>query len=220
MACRLMGNFKQTGATGAFAALTTQGITGTAVIMGSAGNSITLAFTGGGTAGAEVVTVTGAAISVQIQSGTSSITQVRTALNASAAAAALAAFTGTSASTVASAAAAPFISGADTSFTVVNPNGNTSTTGVTAGFSLTQIGTGLFQITLADPYAALICPNISIQKATATDIKTQVYSHAVAFGTAQAIKFRTIAVATPTNLADGDYVFVDVTLRNSSGTTF
>lgn len=41
----------------------------------------TIAYTGGGTAGSEVVTVVGTAISVQIQSGVSTATQVQTAIN-------------------------------------------------------------------------------------------------------------------------------------------
>lgn len=67
---------------------------------GSLGNNITVALIGGGTAGSEVITVTGSAIVAKIQSGTSTFTQVRTALNASAPAAALATFSGTSASTM------------------------------------------------------------------------------------------------------------------------
>jgi hypothetical protein len=77
------------------------GVTYTAVAgQGVNGNSITIAYTSGGTAGAEVVTAVGLAISVQIASGTSTVTQVRTAVNASAAASALVSATGTSASTV------------------------------------------------------------------------------------------------------------------------
>lgn len=68
-------------------------------------NTITVAYTAGGTAGSEVVTVVGQAISVQIASGVSTVTQVRTAVNASAAAAALVTATGTSASTVSTTAA-------------------------------------------------------------------------------------------------------------------
>lgn len=49
------------------AARTTQGVTLTADEFGSAGNDISIAFTGGGTAGAEVVTVTDSAISVQVE---------------------------------------------------------------------------------------------------------------------------------------------------------
>lgn len=90
----------------------TQGLTLTAVAnLGASGNSITIAFTGGGTAGAEVVTVIGNAISVQIQSGTSTVTQVRTALQASPAATALVTTTGTSASTVSTAGATNLLGG-------------------------------------------------------------------------------------------------------------
>lgn len=52
-------------------------------------STISVAYTGSGTAGAEVVTVTSNAISVQIQSGVSTATQVKAAIDASAAAAAL-----------------------------------------------------------------------------------------------------------------------------------
>lgn len=94
------------------ATLTKGGVTYTAVAnLGASGNSITVAYTGGATAGAEVVTVTGTAISVQIQSGTSTITQVRTAVNASAAAAALVTATGTSATTVSTATASSLSGG-------------------------------------------------------------------------------------------------------------
>lgn len=83
------------------AAKDVDGVTSTAVAgLGAAGNSITVAYTGGATAGAEVVTVVGNAISVQIEDGVSTITQVRTAINASGAAAALVTATGTSATPV------------------------------------------------------------------------------------------------------------------------
>lgn len=92
------------------ASLTLGGVTYTAVAnLGAGGNAITVAYTSGGTAGSEVVTVTGNAISVQIQSGTSTITQVRTAVNA--AAAALVTATGTSATVVTTASATPLTSG-------------------------------------------------------------------------------------------------------------
>jgi hypothetical protein len=60
-----------------------------AVTAGAAGNSITVAYIGGGTAGAEVVTVVGTAITVQIQNGVSTANQVRTAVTASVPASAL-----------------------------------------------------------------------------------------------------------------------------------
>lgn len=94
------------------ATLTLGGVTYTAVAaQGAGGNAITVAYTGGGTAGSEVVTVTAKAISVQIQSGTSTITQVRTAVNASTAAAALVTATGTSATVVTTASATALTGG-------------------------------------------------------------------------------------------------------------
>ena len=75
------------------AAATIQDITYTANptgYAGSAGNVITVAYTTGGTAGAEVVTVSGTAISIQIQSGVSTAAQILAKFNASAAALALA----------------------------------------------------------------------------------------------------------------------------------
>jgi len=215
MPVKLMAAFTQTGSTGAFAAKVTQGLTLTAVTMGSYGNSITIAFTPGATAGAEVVSVIGNAISVQIETGVSSVTQVRTALNAAPAAAALVTTTGTNAATVATASALPLLAGADTSFTVAQPQGGTSTAGVAAGFTLSQTGTGEFKMAINDPYPSMQAASISIQKAAAADIKAQISSAATAFGSAQAVTFRTIAVATPTNLASGDVIYVELTMRNS-----
>lgn len=92
------------------ATLTKGGVTYTAVATDNTGNLISVAYTGGATAGAEVVTIVGNAISVQIESGVSTITQVRTAVNASAEAAALVTATGTSGTAV-STATASFLTG-------------------------------------------------------------------------------------------------------------
>lgn len=67
-----------------------QDLTYTAVAYGENGNLISITYTGGGTAGAEVVTVVGNAISIQIQTSVSTATQVRAAFNLVAAATALA----------------------------------------------------------------------------------------------------------------------------------
>jgi hypothetical protein len=74
-----------------------QDITYTAVTSGSAGTEVSVAYVAGGTAGAEVVTVTGSAISIQIEDGVSTATQVKAKFDASTAAVALAsaAITGT-----------------------------------------------------------------------------------------------------------------------------
>lgn len=93
------------------ATLTKGGVTYTAVATDNTGNLITVAYTGGATAGSEVVTVVGNAISVQIESGVSTITQVRTAVNAAAPAAALVTATGTSGTAVTTATASPLTGG-------------------------------------------------------------------------------------------------------------
>lgn len=71
------------------ATLVVQDLTYTADAQGFGGNDISITYTGGGTAGAEVVSVVGSAISVQIQSGVSTATEVETAINGSAPASAL-----------------------------------------------------------------------------------------------------------------------------------
>ncbi len=58
--------------------------------LGSGGNSITLTLTAGGAHGAEVVTVVGTAISIQIESTVSTATEIKAAFDLSAAAIALA----------------------------------------------------------------------------------------------------------------------------------
>lgn len=72
------------------AGVTLQDLTFAAVATGQAGNAISIAYTTGATAGAEVVTVTGSAISIQIQTGVSTATQVKAAFDAATPATALA----------------------------------------------------------------------------------------------------------------------------------
>lgn len=82
--------------------------------LGASGNSITITFTGGATAGAEVVTVNGNAITIQIQDGVSTATQVKTAYDLVAAATALATVAivgGHSADAIAAATALPLQNG-------------------------------------------------------------------------------------------------------------
>lgn len=73
--------------TGTYYSLIVGDLTFTAVASGV--STVTFAYTGGATAGAEVVSVVGSAISVQIQNGVSTATQVLTAIRASAPATAL-----------------------------------------------------------------------------------------------------------------------------------
>lgn len=200
----LSGNFSQSDL-GAFATLTSNGITYTADVMGAAGNSITIAIVAGGTAGAEVVTVSGNAISVQIESGVSTRTQVETALNASVAASALISVSVASGGTAASLLSATALAtGDDTDFTAVGGS----------GFELSQIGTGVYQISLSDSYAALLNCSIMLQRASAVDLIPQIQSVDVVSD--QEIVFRMQAGATPTNLANSDVLYIRLELRNSA----
>lgn len=74
---------------GTAATLVADNITYTANDSGTIGNSVSIALVAGGTAGAEVVSIVGVAISVQIASGVSTKAQVVAALTASEAASAL-----------------------------------------------------------------------------------------------------------------------------------
>lgn len=64
------------------ASLVEQDLTFTAVARGTSGNDITIEYTDGATAGAEVVTVVGNAISIQIDDGVSTATQIKAAFDA------------------------------------------------------------------------------------------------------------------------------------------
>lgn len=82
------------------AVVVVQGITVTSITNDPTQNGATFTATEGATAGAEVVTVTGNNVSVQIQNGVSTVTQVRTALQAAGAFTALYVATGTSSTAV------------------------------------------------------------------------------------------------------------------------
>lgn len=201
----LAGNATQVGGTLAYATLTSGGITYTADLAGAAGNSITIEIIAGGTAGSEVVTVVGTAIQVQIQSTVSTRTQVKTALDASAPAAALISVSVTSGGTAASLlAATPLASGADApSFTMKAKD-----------FTVSQTDTGTYKIALGDNFSSCLSCSILLQKATATDVMTEIISVDTS-ASAQAIFFRTIAGSTPVNLATGDVIYIIIILRNS-----
>lgn len=82
-------DFTDADVTATAASLVKADLTFTAIQSGFGGNDITIAFITGGTAGSEVVTVVGNAISVSMDGGVSTATQLKTALDASEPAAAL-----------------------------------------------------------------------------------------------------------------------------------
>lgn len=96
-----------------FASLVKADLTYTADLAGSPGNDISIDYTPGATAGAEVVTVVGNAISVQIETTVSTATQVKAAVDGFPAAAALVnvAITGVGANAQNATGAAQFLAG-------------------------------------------------------------------------------------------------------------
>lgn len=92
-----LARFLTGGTDGAPATATIEGLTVTSLTNDATQNGATLTLTTGATAGAEVVTMSGNNISVQIQNGVSTVTQVRTALNIAPAFTALYVASGTSA---------------------------------------------------------------------------------------------------------------------------
>lgn len=137
-----------------------QDLTYTAVTRGTAGNSITIAYTGGGTAGAEVVTVVGTAISIQIQSGVSTGTQVKTAYDLSAPANLLAtvAVTGTGSNAQTTAALAPFAGGVASEVDTTADTVSIPTHGYTVGEKgqLTSTGTLPAGVTTSTDYFIIV----------------------------------------------------------------
>lgn len=96
------------------ASLTTQGLTLYSKLPGAAGNTVEFEKTVGGTAGNEVVTVTGTTVSVQIEDGVSTSTQIHAKLIASIAAMNLIAVVDSTPATANTAAvAAPLAGGVD-----------------------------------------------------------------------------------------------------------
>lgn len=189
------------------ASLVVQDLTYTADTAGAAGNSITIAYTTGGTAGSEVVSVVGSAISVQIQSGVSTATQVKAAVDGDAGAAALVnvAITGTGGTAQVAAAAAALTGGDDADY---------NTFDIPGVASVAASGTGLVKLTLQDKYTTLMYAHASLQKASAADLVGQLTGEDVDGD--KELDFTLLAGATPTNPANGDKLYFDIKLRNSS----
>jgi hypothetical protein len=97
------------GTDGAPATVTIESLTVTSLTNDALQNGATLTLTTGATAGAEVVTMSGNNISVQIQNGVSTVTQVRTALNIAPAFTALYVASGTSATPMYTVNALPLV---------------------------------------------------------------------------------------------------------------
>ncbi len=188
------------------ASLVNQGVTLTAVALGSAGNSVTYAITAGATAGAEVVTVSGNDISIQIESGVSTVTQVRTALNASGAAAALMTATGTSAAAVTAPLAATALSGGVDGVSDDNFGSLVS--------SVTRTDVGVIEIVLSDEYNAIQSIECQFGSGTAQDLVPQISDIS---GQNDGFAVTLLSGSTPTDVISDDcLMFVNIILNASS----
>lgn len=158
---------------GVAASLIVQDLTYTADLRGTAGNSITIAYTSGGTAGAEVVTVVASAISVQIDVTAitgSSATQVKAAVDASVAASALisVAVTGSGATVQAAAAATPLAGGINSEVDVTENSVAIPTHGYVTGLKgqLTTTGTLPVGLSLGTDYFIIVVDASNVKFAT------------------------------------------------------
>lgn len=219
---------------GVAASLVVQDLTYTADLRGTAGNSITIAYTAGGTAGAEVVTVVGSAISVSIDvtpvTG-STADQIVTAIDASVAASALisVAVSGTGATVQAAASATPLAGGVASEVDVADNEITIPSHGLTEGLKgqLTTTGTLPAGLSLATDYFVIVVDANTIQLATslalaqagtAVDITNQGASASVNTFTATALAGGTIKLQQandtdyPVDLGSATNITVDATL--------
>lgn len=155
---------------GVSSSLEVQDITYTAVTRGADGDNITITYTGGALAGAEVVSVVGTDISIQIESGVSTATQVKTAYDLSAPAVALAtaAITGTAGDAQVTAAEAPFTGGVDSEVVVADDELIIPSHGLNLGLKgqLTTTGTLPTGLSLATDYFVIVVDADTIKLAT------------------------------------------------------
>ena len=184
------------------------------VISGTAGNAqvaaATQALAGGanavGAAGSEVVSVVGNAISVRLQSGVSTITQVRTAVNASGPAAALVTASGTSGTTVTAPVAATFLSNGD--------DGNTEDNGGTLVESIERIGVGEYEINLKGTYHSTQFLGFQLGLQTPQNLVPQINN--LDPDTNNQFGVVLLNGTTPTDAVGGGLLFMKLILNNSS----
>ena len=167
------GNYITVQYAASYATLAINGLTYKAITSGSLGNLISIAYTSGGTAGSEVVSVTGTAISVQIQSGVSTTNQIKTAVNLSAAATALVSLSGGSSSTQTTVATTFLAGGIAPGSEIVSVTYSTATINTLLYTSVAGGGAGQ-QVTIA--YTTGGTAGSEVVSVTGTAISVQIQS--------------------------------------------
>jgi hypothetical protein len=80
--------------------------------------------------------------------------------------------------------------------------------------SISRVSAGLYTITLQDTYNKLVYGNCEVRTPSAEDIKANLVTESVS--SAKTVQFRCVAVATATDPASGDSLYVVLHLKNSS----
>lgn len=185
------------------ATLTFQGMSFVAVAFGTSGNGITMEFTPGATKGAEVVTVVGSAISIQIDDGVSDFDDIAAAILGSAPASALVTTSSSGATTVE-------VDGPDSFTGGINGVAGFSIDGVS---SVTQSGVGELTIILSDAWYGLQECDFQIMSATAQDLIPQIKSVNL---TTKTIVLNLLAAAVPTDPTSACTIYMMSKFKNSS----
>jgi hypothetical protein len=188
------------------ASVVIQDLTYTANAVDASGNSISIVYVGGGTAGSEVVTVTGNAIEVEIEDGVSTATEIKTAIEAEAAADALVSVTvsGTSSNAQDIHLETFLAGGLDFAYQLNNFKGVES---------IEYLDEGEFIIHLADAYQKLLFAKASVESSTNTDLVAQLISSDVGN---KEIEVNLNQGATPKNPSNGAVVHFEILLSDSS----
>ena len=80
--------------------------------------------------------------------------------------------------------------------------------------SISRTSAGLYVLTLQDKYSRLMLFHGTVKAASAEDLKVQLVSETVSSN--KTVTFRCVAVATATDPANGDSLFIKLELKNSS----
>lgn len=184
------------------ASVAIQDLTYTAFVPGDAGNLISIEYIAGGTAGAEGVVVTGNKITVQIEDGVSTASEVKTAIENDTDADALVVVTVTGVGGDAQdVEAETFLTGGvDLALEKIEA----------PGFDLVRTDEGEFKAILEDNYASVLFAKLELNSPSNQDLLTQ-----VADIQGREIDFRVLDTGSEDDPVTGSELLVKLILRNS-----
>jgi hypothetical protein len=92
----------------------------------------------------------------------------------------------------------------------IGATGAVGTIAATGVSTITRTSAGLYVLTLADSYGTILDATFNVRKTAAADLKGQLVTI-----TANTVTFRTIAVATETDPANGDDIYFTILAKVS-----